>query len=48
MATCSVETVIVDLKDDMATGCFDIIQVGSCCAHCFDTGQGALSTGNMR
>ena len=26
MATCGVETVIVDLKDDMAEGCFDIIQ----------------------
>jgi argininosuccinate synthase len=26
MATCGVETVIVDLKDDMADGCFDIIQ----------------------
>ena len=26
MATCGVETVIVDLKDDMAEGCFDIVQ----------------------
>ena len=26
MATCGVETIIVDLKDDMAEGCFDIIQ----------------------
>lgn len=26
MATCGVETTIVDLKDDMAEGCFDIIQ----------------------
>jgi len=26
MATCGVETVIVDLKDDMAEGCFDILQ----------------------
>ena len=26
MAACGVETVIVDLKDDMAEGCFDIIQ----------------------
>jgi len=26
MATCGVDTVIVDLKDDMAEGCFDIIQ----------------------
>lgn len=26
MATCGVDTVIVDLKDDMAAGCFDVIQ----------------------
>lgn len=26
MNTCSVETIIVDLKDEMAEGCFDIIQ----------------------
>jgi len=26
MATCGVDTIIVDLKDDMAEGCFDIIQ----------------------
>ena len=26
MATCGVETVIIDLKDEMAEGCFDIIQ----------------------
>jgi len=26
MATCGVETIIVDLKDEMADGCFDIIQ----------------------
>ena len=26
MSTCGVDTVIVDLKDDMAEGCFDIIQ----------------------
>jgi len=26
MATCSVDTVIVDLKDEMAIGCFDIVQ----------------------
>ena len=26
MATCDVDTVIIDLKDDMAEGCFDIIQ----------------------
>ncbi|KAL1495887.1 hypothetical protein AB1Y20_014531 [Prymnesium parvum] len=26
MATCGVETVIVDLKEDMAEGCFDIVQ----------------------
>lgn len=26
MSTCGVDTIIVDLKDDMAEGCFDIIQ----------------------
>lgn len=26
MATCGVKTIIVDLKDDMAEGCFDIVQ----------------------
>lgn len=26
MATCGVDTVIIDLKDDMAEGCFDVIQ----------------------
>ncbi|KAJ1616819.1 argininosuccinate synthase [Pavlovales sp. CCMP2436] len=26
MATCGVDTIIIDLKDDMAEGCFDVIQ----------------------